>query len=224
MLTSQVEQSTAKTTPPAQNPSADLGRKEIFLKLLVAQMQYQDPLNPQDPTQMSSQLAQFNMLEQQLRTNRLLERYLKQATGGGQGTGALWLAAASLLGRSAVVASDRVHFDGTNPVSFQVLAKDAVTLRIEVRASDGSIVRHWTAQPANGQWTLAWDGRTDSGAVAPAGVYRIVALAKDATGTEVRAEVRWKGVITAARQENGTLGFRVAGVDLPADAIREILQ
>lgn len=38
--------------------------KDLFLKLLVAQMSNQDPLNPQDPTQYVTQLAQFSMLEQ----------------------------------------------------------------------------------------------------------------------------------------------------------------
>lgn len=38
--------------------------KDLFLKLLVAQMSNQDPLNPQDPTQYVTQLAQFSTLEQ----------------------------------------------------------------------------------------------------------------------------------------------------------------
>lgn len=37
--------------------------KEAFLQLLVAQMQYQDPLNPSDSTQYMSQLAQYSSLE-----------------------------------------------------------------------------------------------------------------------------------------------------------------
>ncbi len=38
--------------------------KEAFLELLITQMKYQDPLNPQDNSQMVSQLAQFSSLEQ----------------------------------------------------------------------------------------------------------------------------------------------------------------
>lgn len=52
------------TTDVVNNaPGAQLG-KDDFLKLLVAQMQNQDPSNPQDDTQMASQLAQFSALEQ----------------------------------------------------------------------------------------------------------------------------------------------------------------
>ena len=47
----------------ARSPSPELGR-DAFLKLLVTQMQYQDPLNPMDNSQMLSQMAQFSALEQ----------------------------------------------------------------------------------------------------------------------------------------------------------------
>jgi flagellar basal-body rod modification protein FlgD len=52
----------AQQTAP-QNPSATLG-KDAFLKLLVAQLQHQDPLNPVDNAQYIAQLAQFSTLEQ----------------------------------------------------------------------------------------------------------------------------------------------------------------
>jgi flagellar hook assembly protein FlgD len=46
--------------------------QEAFLTLLVAQMQNQDPLNPMDGTEYTSQLAQFSALEQQITTNATL--------------------------------------------------------------------------------------------------------------------------------------------------------
>jgi flagellar basal-body rod modification protein FlgD len=49
---------------------ADTG---TFLRLLVTQVQNQDPLNPQDPTEFVSQLAQFSSLEQLLNINKQLE-------------------------------------------------------------------------------------------------------------------------------------------------------
>ena len=51
---------------PSSSSSSDLASEQTFLKLFVAQLQNQDPLNPnqQDPTQMVSELAQFSQLEQ----------------------------------------------------------------------------------------------------------------------------------------------------------------
>lgn len=55
--------------------------KNLFLKLLVAQMSHQDPLNPQDPTQYVTQLSQFSMLEQMQGFNKGME-YLSGLTNG----------------------------------------------------------------------------------------------------------------------------------------------
>lgn len=51
--------------------SSELGKEE-FLKLLVCQLQNQDPLNPQDDTEFISQLAQFSSLEQMTNMNTTL--------------------------------------------------------------------------------------------------------------------------------------------------------
>lgn len=54
--TARAESTVAKKTEPAN--------KDMFLKLLVAQLKNQDPLAPQDGAQFVAQLAQFNSLEQ----------------------------------------------------------------------------------------------------------------------------------------------------------------
>ncbi len=55
------------TSPNTAQASEDaLANKEVFLKLLVAQIQNQNPLNPSDPVEFLSQLTQFSNLEQTL--------------------------------------------------------------------------------------------------------------------------------------------------------------
>ncbi|MGN6549666.1 MAG: flagellar hook assembly protein FlgD [Pararhizobium sp.] len=49
---------------------------DTFLKLLIAQMQNQDPTNPMDPTQQVSQLATFSQVEQSIQTNKNLENLI----------------------------------------------------------------------------------------------------------------------------------------------------
>src|SRR5438105_12551752 len=72
-----------------------LANEQTFLKLFVAQLKNQDPLNPQDGTQFVAQLAQFSQLEQSLQMRQDLDvvRQVMEAirnsagpTGGGLGT------------------------------------------------------------------------------------------------------------------------------------------
>jgi flagellar basal-body rod modification protein FlgD len=60
-LTSAASTGSSSTTDTTPNSSQSLSQND-FLKLLVAQMQYQDPSNPQSDTQMASQMAQFSTL------------------------------------------------------------------------------------------------------------------------------------------------------------------
>lgn len=50
-----------------------LANKEVFIQLLVAQLQNQNPMNPSDPIQFLTQLAQFTSLEQSLAMRKELE-------------------------------------------------------------------------------------------------------------------------------------------------------
>ena len=54
--------------------------QEMFLTLLVAQMENQDPLNPSDPTEFTGQLTQYSILEQSFTTNDILETISSQST------------------------------------------------------------------------------------------------------------------------------------------------
>jgi flagellar basal-body rod modification protein FlgD len=54
--------------------------KEMFLTLLVAQLENQDPMNPSDPTEFTGQLTQYSILEQSFTTNDILETISTQST------------------------------------------------------------------------------------------------------------------------------------------------
>ena len=62
------------------NTSTTSGATEqVFLQLLVSQLQNQDPLNPTDSTQFVTQLAQFSQLEQTIAIRSDIESYAAQA-------------------------------------------------------------------------------------------------------------------------------------------------
>lgn len=102
----QTRAGSTKTVNKTENgtPIIEQGKetdKNLFLKMLVAQMQHQDPFNPQDPTQYVTQLAQFNQLEQSMALNENME-YLIGMTNGLLVNSAM-SAASSLIGKNVEV-------------------------------------------------------------------------------------------------------------------------
>lgn len=101
---STIQPTTTATTPSTTsaaattNPSLNVNETQ-FLKLMITQLQYQDPLSPSDPSQFLSQLAQFTSVEQQTNTatNTQNSEYLSllgrtvtyQGSDGKVGTGAV---------------------------------------------------------------------------------------------------------------------------------------
>jgi len=215
---------TVQSTNPSQAGTSaaakNLGQKDIFLKLLVAQMQYQDPTKPQDPTQMSAQLAQFNMVEQQTSTNSLLQKLVDAQNSVQRGTNN----AASYLGHTATVASDAMTYAGSGSSSFTLKLDSASSVtKIQIVDAGGNPVR--TADLGGmmaGNNTISWDGITDSGAQAPAGDYTVKVQATDTSGNTVNATVLQQGVVQSVRFNNSTPEFVVNGVPVSQSQIQEI--
>jgi flagellar basal-body rod modification protein FlgD len=78
------------TTPPTAAASAGAdaaGNQQVFLQLLVSQLQNQDPMYPTDSTQFVSELAQFSELEQVIAIRGDIETYHTQAAAQTAATG-----------------------------------------------------------------------------------------------------------------------------------------
>lgn len=67
-------------TSSSKESDSKENNKEMFLTLLVAQMENQDPMNPSDPTEFTGQLTQYSILEQMFTTNDILETISTQST------------------------------------------------------------------------------------------------------------------------------------------------
>ncbi len=219
MLTSSIASSATANTA-AKTSKTDLGNKNIFLKLLVAQMKNQDPLKPQDATQMSSQLAQFNMVEQQTRSNKLLQQLVGM---GGTSTGIQSSGGASYLGRTATVNQNKLNYDGTKQNFSAVLDKPASEAMVYIMDAQGNPVRSMKMfNLAAGNNPITWDGQTDSGAAATQGEYSVQISATNITGADVGYVIQRSGLVDAIRFTSSGTELMVGGVAVSMSDITEI--
>ncbi len=100
--------------------------KDDFLKMMIAQLKHQDPLNPMDGTAFTAQLAQFSSLEQLQNLNTQMTSFTQQqqALGNSQ--------AVNFIGKQVLAKGNTVSVDG-NPVTLGYdLAGDAVSGQVQV--------------------------------------------------------------------------------------------
>jgi flagellar basal-body rod modification protein FlgD len=153
-----------------------------FLTLLVAQMQAQDPLNPMDNAQMTTQLAQISTVDGVEKLNVTMEKLLSQF-------GALeQLNATSLIGRSVLIPADSIDLskDGAGKAMATAgfeLPQQASRVKIEIKDANGLPLRTIDMGTLKeGIHTFNWDGKTDAGVSAPDGRYSFTMIA-DANGS-----------------------------------------
>ncbi|RMH49957.1 MAG: flagellar hook capping protein [Zetaproteobacteria bacterium] len=211
---------TSKAHQTAGNRTTDLGQKQIFLKLLVAQMKFQDPLKPQDPTKMSSQLAQFNTLEAQLNANKLLEKLVAAQSSGKSASAS----PASYLGKTATVPITSLDYGGGTQ-SFDVgLMQDAHQVLAVISDTNDIPIRSINLGALTaGSHQVTWDGKTDQGTPAPTGHYKLKVVAADAFGKPVEAQAQRSGQVTSVRfGKDGGVKLMVNGQAVDIGAITQI--
>lgn len=165
-LVASLKGGSAAGTQAGASASADEG-EDRFLKLLVAQMNNQDPLSPMDNAQVTSQLAQINTVKGIDKLNATVQKLLEQSQGGAAD-------AASLVGRRVLVEGDRMQVqDGVAAKAGFQLEAPADSVRIEVLDAKGKVldssVRNTVPAGLN---VLEWNG-TQAGTRLPAGDYSL---------------------------------------------------
>jgi flagellar basal-body rod modification protein FlgD len=187
--------------------------QEAFLKLLVAQLQNQDPLNPQENYEFVAQLAQFSSLEQSIGINDRLDALALQNQGmqNSQIVG--------LVGKEATVKGDIVTLSGqgaTVPISFTLdaAAKEATVV---IQDAAGRPVRTIpVGAKAAGTVSVQWNGQNDAGNPQPAGPYKVTVTAKGENDQPVSLTQQTSGMIEAVSFDRGFPVIRLDnGVQAP---------
>ncbi len=181
--------------------------QDMFFKLLITQLQNQDPTNPMDGTEFTAQLAQFSQLEKLDTMNSSLD-YLQ-----------LYLASLNnaqtvdFIGKEIKARGNAVELavGGSADLSYS-LAEDAHSVTIEIYNQDMQLVRSLSLGAQNaGDQTKNWDGKDSNGNQVGAGVYTFEVKATDADGGVVESSTYLTGVVDSVTFENGITYLLVGG-------------
>jgi flagellar basal-body rod modification protein FlgD len=165
------------TTKPAENRTK-LGQSE-FLKLMITEVQNQDPFNPTQNSDFIAQMAQFSSVTGLDDLNKSFNQLSSSLTSNQA------LQASTMVGRNVLVSSDQGLYTGTSAMTGLVnLPESSAGVKVNILDDTGQVIRSMDLGPqAAGDVPFAWDGLADDGTPLPAGSYTIAASAKGADGS-----------------------------------------
>ncbi|HEX5393385.1 MAG TPA: flagellar hook capping FlgD N-terminal domain-containing protein [Rhodocyclaceae bacterium] len=208
--------SSGKTT----TTSATQASQDKFLKLLTTQLQNQDPLNPMDNAQVTSQLAQINTVQGITQLNSTLQTMLDNSNANQA------VQAAGLVGKGVVVPGSGMNIStsGSSSVAGYELAGAADVVRVDIKSSNGTVVRSIDiGSKSAGEQTFTWDGKDDAGAAVAAGSYTFSVSATQGAN-KVDATALQVGSVGSVSGKGSSLKINVTGVgSFGMSDIREIL-
>jgi len=211
--------SSIATAPPntsaTATPSNQLqGNSTEFLKLFMAQLQNQNPLDPKDGTDMVSQLATFSQVEQATQTNQELASLVAAQTSDASA------GMSSLVGRSCSATASDFSIDGQGgaPPPLDVTSASSMKgAEIDIKDSTGKIVRT-IGLPDSKSATITWDGKDSAGHTLPAGSYTM-SIGGTSKST---VDAEWAGRIDSVELTPNGTRLRMGGVLVNPSDIRTI--
>jgi flagellar basal-body rod modification protein FlgD len=223
--TSSIPTTDSSTTTAASSSSSSSSLtgltmgKEDFLSLLCTQLQYQNPLDPQDPSEFVAQLSQFSSLEQLINVNDKLDAFTTSISSL-QSTNQMGQAL-NLLGKTVKAEGNifQVSSSEANDVSC-VLGADASKVTVSIYNSSGTLVRTLElGSQSSGECDISWDAKDNDGSQVADGSYYYTVSAVDSDGATVSTATLVSGTVDEVIQESGTVYVKVNGRVIALDKV-----
>lgn len=209
---------------PQTQKTKNIVGKDDFLKLLTYQLRAQNPLKPYDNQEFAAQLAQFSQLEQLTDIRTLLEEQMQMNMLLTQTISNTALP--GLLGKYANAITDKLSFDGDNPVKLGYsINANAQSGNLIIRDESGKVIRTIQLDGMDlkqGEHWINWDGKDSEGNIVSSGKYTFSVEMRDSSGGSFTGKTYITGKIEAVRfKSEGTL-LVIAGMEIPLSEITDI--
>jgi flagellar basal-body rod modification protein FlgD len=209
----------AQFMQPAAKKTGIEGVQDRFLKLLVTQLSRQDPLNPMDNAQVTTQMAQISTVTGIEKLNQALSDMSASFTS------AQTLQASALVGRGVVAEGSSLVLGADGARGGFELAQGASAVTVTISKPNGEVVKTLQLDPTQGgTHAFGWDGSTDAGGAAAPGVYQFAVKAVD-QGKAVDVKTLGYGRVQGVTLGGAALVLDTLGLGaLRMDQIKQILQ
>ncbi|MEW5788702.1 MAG: flagellar hook assembly protein FlgD [Pseudomonadota bacterium] len=196
--------SSSKTTTAAEDAAAEISDR--FLTLLVTQLKNQDPMNPMENAELTTQLAQMSTVEGINQLNSTVDALSSMMLNSQVVQGA------SLVGREVLAEGDLLTLTESGALGAVDLDSSVDTLKVNIYDDDGLLVRTLSvgAQDA-GLVYFTWDGTDSNGAALEEGDYSFTVTAT-ADGEDVTNTAYALGSVMSISLDGSTLQADIAGL------------
>ncbi|EAH4681223.1 flagellar basal body rod modification protein [Campylobacter jejuni] len=210
------------------NPNATLD-KDAFLKLLLIELQHQDPTDPMDSDKMLTQTSQLSALEMQQNTNTTMQKMVEtmQKLSDSFST-SMSTSALGAIGKMATVSDNKIKLTGADELialkMYLPEDSDENGVTLEIYDSNNKLVfseKSDSKSISQGLFTMEWPGRNNDGVYAGDGEYTVKMVYNNKNGEKITANYGTypiEGVVF----KDGVAYAKMAGQEVPFDAIQEI--
>ena len=208
---SQTTGTTASTSTALSDANASQDR---FLKLLVAQLNNQDPMNPMDNAEMTTQMAQINTVTGIQQVNETLKSMAAQFSSLQvmQGT--------SMVGREVLIEGNTLSPSGGVAGGAIDLAGKAESVKVDILSPGGQVLDSFNLGALEaGRQSFEWDASNYTGSGNPS--FRVSATLG---GKAIATTLLTRDKVVSVGSENGAMNIQLAGRSSVAyDSIKAIL-
>ena len=184
-----------------------------FLNLLVTQLQNQDPLDPMDATEFTSQLVEFASVEQQIYANANLEELVSLQNASQN------VAMVDYLGHSIEYFGDMVNLENGSVEFSYTFDTNATKTTISITDENGDVVYSADAETEAGIHYFTWDGKDDNNMQLDDGTYTVTVSALDSQGKLLDVSQTAIGRVTGASTVDGAPYLFLGDVGVKIDNV-----
>ena len=192
-------------------------QKNMFLTLLVKQLQYQDPLDPVKNTEFTAQLAQFSQLETMTDMKKSMDKMSTLQTSVNN------IQALSFIGKQVEAKGNTVQFSGQAANLTITLEDKAAQVKVTLYNSEGSPIRSMITKNApKGDVACTWDGKGDDGETVGNGKYHYSIEATGYDGKAIATTSYAKGLVTGVRYDSGNIYLEIGDKEVSIADVNKI--